>query len=284
MKLSVFTAATPDMEPEQLAAAAAAAGLDGIEWRYKETPEELRQEPPSYWRNNLCTIPPSEAPERMLRFRQAAEKHKLAIVSVTPYLTVGDLEGTEKALQAAKLLGASFIRLAVPGYHRTENARVLFDRELAYLREVEPLCRQYGVKGLLETHHMTIAASASAAYRLCEGFDPDWIGVLYDPGNMVHEGFENYRMGLEILGPYLTHVHVKNAGWRPEAANDGSIAWKAEWQSLKQGMVPWRQVIDDLKAVGYTGYLGVEDFSGVYGTEEMLRQFASYMKELLYVE
>ena len=40
MKLSVFTVATPDLQPEELAKAAADAGIEGIEWRFKEIPEE----------------------------------------------------------------------------------------------------------------------------------------------------------------------------------------------------------------------------------------------------
>jgi sugar phosphate isomerase/epimerase len=282
MKLSVFTVSTPDLTPEQLAEAAKQAGLDGIEWRYKEVPDDARNEAPSFWRNNLCSISPFEGEERLERFITAAERHGLVSLGVAPYLKVGDVAGAEQVLSVARKLGARFIRLAVPGYDRSRHFRQLFEEEIAYLRQVEPLCRQYGVKGLLETHHKTIAASASAAYRLCESFDPDWIGVLYDPGNMVHEGFENYRMGMELLGPYLAHVHVKNAGWQPAGtAEDGSTAWNGVWKPMKQGMVPWKQVVDDLKSVGYDGYLGIEDFSGQYDSRTMLKEFAAYMRSLL---
>jgi sugar phosphate isomerase/epimerase len=161
------------------------------------------------------------------------------------------------------------------------TAALLFAKEIAYLREAELLCRQYGVKGLIETHHVTIAASASAAYRLVEGFNPDHIGVLYDPGNMVYEGFENYRMGMELLGPYLAHVHVKNAVWRQTgAAEDGAARWAGGWSPIKQGIVPWKQVIEDLRAVRYDGYLGVEDFSGELSSDDMLQSFADYMRSL----
>ena len=52
MKLSVFTVATPDLQPEELAKAAADAGIEGIEWRFKEIPEEVAGEKPSFWRHN----------------------------------------------------------------------------------------------------------------------------------------------------------------------------------------------------------------------------------------
>jgi sugar phosphate isomerase/epimerase len=50
---------------------------------------------------------------------------------------------------------------------------------------------------------------------------------------------------------------------------------------MREGIVSWKQVIDDLKAVGYDGYLGVEDFSRQYDSPAMLREFAAYMRELL---
>lgn len=265
IKLSVFTVATPELEPEELAAAAKRAGLAAIEWRYKETPTEAANEKISFWGNNRCTISPAGGIAELDRFKQAAERHGLTNLSVTPYLRAGDLEETEKVLQAARYMGASYVRLGVPGYDRSRPFGELFELGRAYLQDAEKLCRKYGVKGLIEIHHVTIAASASGARRLVEGLDPNAIGVLFDPGNTVHEGFENYRMALELLGPYLAHVHVKNAGWTIiETAGDGTKNWHCDWAGLKDGMVPWRQVISDLIAVGYDGYLGVEDFSGQF--------------------
>ena len=283
MKLSVFTVATPEMSPEELAAAAKKHGIDGIEWRYKEPSPETAGQTPSFWGNNRCTIIPSGGQEELNRIKLASETHGVKTISVTPYLQVGDIEGTEEVLRAAKFLGAAFIRLGVPYYDGIQPYPQLFETARRYLKESESLCKSYGIKGLIETHHVTIAASASAAYRLCEGLDPDYVGVLYDPGNMVYEGFENYRLGMELLGPYLAHVHVKNAGWKQLGQNeDGSMEWKCDWKGIKQGAVPWRRVIEDLRHVGYTGYLGVEDFSREFDDSDlMLQHYAAYMKELL---
>ncbi len=279
MKLSVFTVATPEMSPEELASAAKSAGIHGIEWRYKEPSAEAAGQAPSFWGNNRSTITPSGGEFELDRFNKATELHGLATISVTPYLQAGDLEGTEEVLRAARYLGASYIRLGIPGYDRSKPFNELFDLAKAYLKDAEGLCRQHGVKGLIEIHHGTIAASASGARRLCEGLDPAIIGVLFDPGNSVYEGFENYRMALEILGPYLAHVHVKNASWKAKPdADDGIVIWHCGWDGLKEGMVPWRQVIEDLLAVGYDGYLGVEDFSRQFtDSAGMLKHFSEYI-------
>lgn len=294
LKLSVFTVATPDMTPEQLCEAAAAAGIDGIEWRCKETASHLLNEPPSFWGNNLCTLSPRADDEEISRFNQAASKYNRQAISVTPYLTCGDVEGTEQIMRLASKLGATMIRAGVPGYDRSRNYNDLHTQALTYLHEVEQLARTYNVKAIIETHHLTIAPSASLAHRLVSSFNPDHIGVLYDPGNMVYEGYENYRMGLELLGPYLAHVHVKNAGWQPPAqqaqsaqsANEPlqSIEWGCGWQPIANGQVPWKQVLRDLKAVGYDGWLGLEDFSQTFNTPTMLQtyvnQIQTWMEEI----
>ncbi|MGE7827349.1 sugar phosphate isomerase/epimerase family protein [Paenibacillus sp. NPDC093718] len=279
MKLSVFTVATPDLQPEELAKAAADAGIEGIEWRFKEIPEEAAGEKPSFWRHNRCSMDPNGTQEDWLKFQQAADKHGRRSLAVVPYLTCGDVEATEKVMQAAKLIGASFIRAGIPGYDRKRNYNELYDQAVRYLHEVQDLAAAYGVKAVVETHHLTIAPSAGLTHRLVSHFNPQHIGVLYDPGNMVHEGYENYRMGLELLGPYLAHVHVKNGGYRKTPAEDGtSAAWSGEWVPLDQGAVPWKQVIQDLQSVGYEGYYGIEDFSGTFESREMLLRFAEQMK------
>lgn len=280
MKYSVFTVATPDLNPEELAVAAQEAGVEGIEWRFKEVPKDALQEEPSFWRHNRCSIDPYGTEEEWLRFAEVAKKHNLKSIAVVPYLECGDIESTERVMKVAKLLGASSIRAGVPGYDGRTNYNDLYEQAVRYLESVERLAADYGVKALVETHHKTIAPSAGLAHKLVSHFDSDHIGVLYDPGNMVHEGFENYRMGLELLGPYLAHVHVKNAGFRMRKSEDGlHTEWTGEWLPLAHGIVSWPQVLADLKAVGYDGYLGIEDFSGTYPSKEMLKYFVLQMEE-----
>ncbi|WP_091017750.1 sugar phosphate isomerase/epimerase family protein [Paenibacillus amylolyticus] len=294
MKLSVFTVATPDLNAEELASAAAAAGIDGIEWRFRGIPEDAISEEPSYWRNNRCSVDPSRWQEQVPVFREAALGQGRNSIALVPYLNCGDLSATEQAFQAAAGLGASMMRVGVPGYDRKTSYPELYRQAVDYLSEVQDLAKQYNVKAIVETHHQTIAPTASLAYRLVESLDPQHVGVLYDPGNMVHEGYENHRMGLELLGPYLAHVHVKNAGWfEPEAKdsqkanaigkNSGlalNTAWKCQWTPLTEGIVDWVQMVRDLRAVGYDGYYGIEDFSGALESKAMLQHFADVFAEI----
>lgn len=282
MKLSVFTVATPDLTPEELAKAAKIAEIEGIEWRFKDIPADAAQEKPSFWRNNLCSIDPNATDEELERFRLVAINNNLVNLSVTPYLNACDVAETEHVFRAANKVGASFIRIGVPGYDKSVNYNDLYAKAVDYLHHVQEFSQQYGIKALAEIHHNTITPSVGLVHRLVSGFNPDHIGVLHDAGNMVHEGFENHRMGLELLGPYLAHVHVKNAGWALTGEEqDGIKLWKSEWTPIDEGIVNWKQLLADLKAVGYDGYLGIEDFSSQYGSQEMLNNFASKVKQWL---
>ncbi|WNR45990.1 sugar phosphate isomerase/epimerase family protein [Paenibacillus roseipurpureus] len=125
-----------------------------------------------------------------------------------------------------------------------------------------------------------IATSASAARRLVDGFDPALIGVIHDAGNMVYEGFENYRMGIEIFGEYLSHVHIKNARWL-RVQEGGAARWQAEPSPIEEGAADWSQLLTDLKASGYNGWLSFEDFSNPAISEEALAQQLAYVRSLL---
>jgi sugar phosphate isomerase/epimerase len=50
---------------------------------------------------------------------------------------------------------------------------------------------------------------------------------------------------------------------------------------MDQGMVDWKQVLQDLKSVGYAGWYGAEDFSGVHNSEELLVFYLKWFKALL---
>jgi sugar phosphate isomerase/epimerase len=280
MKLSVFTVMTPDLTKEELISAAAAAGISGLEWRYAPISTEVAGQKPSYWGNNLSTIIPGTSDEDLDKLREKVERHGLKSISVTPYLTCGDVSGTEKVMQIAKKLDAGFIRVGVPRSGGSKNYNDLYKEALDYLHHVQELSQQYGIQGLVEIHHETIAPSAGLAHRLVSHFDPRHIGVLHDAGNMVYEGFENYRMGLELLGPYLAHVHVKNAGWeRNGQTQDGIEVWNCKWMPLHQGSVNWKLMLRELQAAGYDGYLGFEDFSGHLDTVSSLSYFGQMVKE-----
>jgi len=275
MKISVFTVMIPDLTPEEAAPALAAAGYDGVEWRITNVPEERRSEAPSYWGNNLCTLAPTDAEAQ--RARSVAESAGLALSSLGTYIAVGDLAATEQVMRFAQIAGASQLRVGV-GHSQGAPYAESFATAKAFLSDVEPLALRYGVKALVEMHFGATTPSASAAYRLISDFDPEAIGVIYDPGNMVYEGFEAYHLGIPLLGPYLSHVHIKNSAFtRPE----GGGVWTPRAAPMEDGVVDFSALFTALQAAGYDGWLSVEDFSMELTSREKLGHNIAFIRDTL---
>jgi sugar phosphate isomerase/epimerase len=113
------------------------------------------------------------------------------------------------------------------------------------------------------------------------GFDPRDVGTIHDAGNMVYEGFEQYRLGLEVLGPYLAHVHLKNARWRQVGRrDDGGAEWQAEAAPLPEGIVDLAALFRALRQVGYDGWISFEDFSTDLPLADRLRTNLAYVRRI----
>lgn len=279
MKYSVFTVMTPEFTPEQLVNKLAGMGYEGVEWRVA-TVLEKDERKPSFWGNNRCTLSLQTLKEKTQYFKEIARKKDLECCNLATYLGVDQLERIEIAMQAAKSMQCSQIRIKTPSYQRGEDYNSLFKGTQKKLQEVEKIASKYDIKVLLELHPGNMMPSASAAYRLISLFDPRYIAVIYDPGNMIQEGYENWLMGMQLLRNYLAHVHIKNCRWVIDDKNEqANLLWRTVPVRLEKGIVNWKQVMTDLKTVGYEGYLSFEDFSDI-PTEEKLSENIKYLKSL----
>lgn len=257
MKLSVFTVMVGgDYDLNATAELVKRTGYDGIEWRVRD------------WH-----VPLDEIEAQADHVAEVTRAAGLELASLAPYVRASEPDKIESIMRAAVAMGVKQTRVGVPGYDRSRPYHELLEQARRELNTIESLSQRHGVKGLVELHFGNIACSASLAKRLLEPFDPAHLGAIYDPGNMVVEGMVNWKLGLEVLGPHLGHVHVKNAGWFRQ---DG--AWKFQWVPLEQGIVDWQQVVADLKAVGYDGYLSSEDFCDL-PVEDKLARNAQMLRE-----
>ena len=90
---------------------------------------------------------------------------------------------------------------------------------------------------------------------------------------MAHEGFEDYRLGLELLGDYLSEVHLKNAAFEPREG-----VWQARWAPLRSGVVNFGALFTALKEVGFDGWFALEDFSGALPSREALTDNLEFVR------
>jgi sugar phosphate isomerase/epimerase len=172
-----------------------------------------------------------------------------AVNAVTP-------DAALEYLGLAVALGARFMRLFAPAY-RGGPVEPVERATRAGLDTVVERAVAEGVTVLIETSPGTLAPSAERAVGLVEHRSPEDIGVLFDPGNTVIEGYLAPALAVARLGRYLHHVHVKNIAWRR-----ASGAWAWRYAPLSGGMVSWPELIGALADGGYRGGFSIDHLSG----------------------
>jgi sugar phosphate isomerase/epimerase len=255
MRFALFTATTPEWTPAEAAAILQEQGWDGVEWRVTDQDDAVV---PGFWAGNRCTWPQSGLEALHEEIRALHERHALGIPNLGTYVSWTELDQVEAGMRAAQAIGAPSLRVRAhaPG---SDGYAASFERARHGYREVARLAADYEVRALVETHPGDLVSSSSAARRFLDGFDPAHVGVIHNLGNMQREGYERTEWSVEILGPYLAHVHVKNAA--PARAPDGGWHW--EWARLSEGTADFAGLARALRAVGYDGWITVADFSRV---------------------
>lgn len=265
MRFSVFTASLPQWSPQEAVGHLAAQGWDGVEWRVVDQADAPE---PGFWAGNRCTWPLSTLTEDVPRIAALTQEAGLGLSGVGGYATCHQRDDVEVLLAATAALGAGRVRVRTPDLGGAPYPELFAGARRAFA-EIAERAAAHGVQVLVELHHQTVVSSASAALRLLDGVDPAAVGVIHDLGNLVIEGGEDVRAGLEMLGDRLAHVHVKNASWHPTGtAHDGATTWEHRWDTLAGGQADVRGYLRTLREVGYDGWVTLEDFSTALPLEE----------------
>lgn len=290
MKLGVFSVSLPEYDLAESVALLKELGYKGIEWRVEpvgrpawftddEVPFSYR-----YWVENKSTLDINNIMESALKAKTLCDEAGIEILGMSTSLPLANIEQLEKVLAAAKAVNCPMVRAGLVTYDAKtseKNYPALRDEQRACLKALEPKLKEYGIKLVLETHHGTMIASPSAGYRMLEGLDPEYFGLIFDPGNMVYEGYEDYRMAFQILGPYLAHVHVKNSVLEYDGEDEfGAAKWNQNWATLRKGMANLKDLFEALVWIGYNGTMCVEDFSNENSTHDKLADNITYLQKL----
>jgi sugar phosphate isomerase/epimerase len=229
MELCLFSSALPGWDAGYVARTALDAGLTAVEWgigpgQAVDSPDEAALEDLSVTAAGICVQGDAASllePEALLPFASLAAE-----------------------------IGAPHVRVFAPALADAARAR-------DGLAAAAQIAKAYGVSLLIETAPATIAPSTAQARALVEGFPPEEVGVLYDPGNMVIEGHVDPRLAIAELGPYLRHVHVKNVAWRREHGR-----WQWRHAALDEGLLDWGAIMVALRKASYTGRLCLDHLGG----------------------
>ncbi|MGW4489827.1 sugar phosphate isomerase/epimerase family protein [Amycolatopsis sp. NPDC004368] len=240
--LAVASAALPDLDPQRLCEVAVDHGLDGVEW--------------GVGAGHALGLTATDA--QVAAVAGTAEEAGLACAGVAvhePDAIACAAPLWQRVCELAKALRAPHVRVYARG-HGTD-----FDTDFTRLRsqlaDKAAECAARGMRLLLEPAPTTLVPDPALAHRALSEMDIDQVGVVYDPGSLAREGWQDPLLATGVLGPLLRHVHVKNVA--PERAEGGTWVWRRA--ALDTGIVDWPRVSDALEAAGYSGWFVLDHLS-----------------------
>ena len=284
MKYSVTTVCLPAMSMAEQAAFLSRLGYDGVELRVRRVADDVRAKAePSGWGYHVNDVTPENFKDKAGEIRRILEDHGIALAGLATNMSCTDMEQFKNALEGAVAAGAPFIRLgAAAGYRGldTDDYQAIYGETVAGYARCLELSRGTGVKLIVEMHGNTIHPSASLAYRIVSNFSPADVGVIYDPQNMVRDGYETPAIALQLLGDYHAHCHF--GAHRPvpgERDENGTLQWKWESCPMSDGLFNFPLVFNLLKKHNYRHFISVEDFRAI-SPEEKFAEAIAYFRKL----
>jgi len=262
MKLAGHTIGSPEYTVPEAIDLFGRLGLEGIE---AICHDEYRS-----------AIRPDITPAGLRELRQRSEDRGVRFAAITPYAT--DLNSPDpgvaavnrdlilRAIDIAHAVGAPTVR-TYAGKETGEPGRAERLRRLVeVVRGPAEIAAKAGVRLGFENHFNTLADSAKASVEVVRAVGHPGVGIVYDQGNLTMLGAEDYRETVPLQAPYVVHVHVKDISFKdkpPETTSDRVDRLPAEARPtvsriLGEGVLPWREILRELKRTGYDGYLSME--------------------------
>lgn len=161
-------------------------------------------------------------------------------------------------------------------------------------KEVE-FCREHGVtKVALEMHPGFCVYNPDSLLRLREACG-DVIGANFDPSHLIWQGIEPVA-AIRRLGDAIYHVHAKDTKIdKYNTAVNGVLdikhygdeihrSWVFRSVGYGNDMQYWRDMISNLRLVGYDDILSIEHEDSIMTSTEGLEKAVSFLKESMIKE
>ena len=157
-----------------------------------------------------------------------------------------------------------------------------------YWKETARLCRSAGVRVAIEMHPNFVAYNPETMLRLRQ-IDARTIGCNFDPSHMFWQGVDVVT-AIRALGDAIFHVHAKDC--RIDRANvmrNGVLDAKKYTRELERswifrtvgygnGPIVWKDIVSNLRLVGYDHVLSIEHEDSVMSGAEGLKKAIDFLK------
>ena len=285
MKYSVTSVCLPKLTMVEQCQFLKKLGFDGIELRCRRVSDDVRAKAePAVWGYHVNDVTPENLKEKAPELKAIMEDNGIELAGLATRMSCIEMEEFKHALEGAVAIGAPFMRVgAAAGYSMDadENYKAIYGDTIAGFARCLELTKGTGVKLILEMHGWTIHPSASLALRIVSNFSPNEIGVIYDPQNMVRDGFETISLAIPMLGEYIAHCHF--GAHRPVAGEldeNGVRQWSWEACPMNEGLYNFPLAMKRLKKIGYDKFISIEDFRTNVTDEEKFSDGLAFLKKI----
>jgi sugar phosphate isomerase/epimerase len=169
-----------------------------------------------------------------------------------------EMSNLERIFHAAEVVGARRIRI-FSFYPPDTSTNAAYDdyvaEATARLAKMADAARREGFTLLLENEKDIVGDTPERCHAILSAVNSPHLRFAWDPANFVQVGVARpMERGWSLLGPYVTHVHVKDAHLA-----DGSVCAAGEGD----GQVG--ELLTALRDGGYRGFLSLEPHLVVAG-------------------
>lgn len=278
MKLGLQTVCAADLEVDGVVRLAKEHSLDGLELATGYLGKFRGQDDGPQW--HIDTTDLLASAERAALLARDAD---LEIFSLATRIGADQLEEFESLCRTAQSIGCPFVRVGPGKYDPKIGFWGAMERSREHLHAAVEVAREYGVRPTVELHEQTMADGVLACYELVRDLSPRDAAIILDAGNARIHGYQPWPEALDILLPYVSHVHVKDMMW---VRKDGR--WGTSAAGPGEGITEWPELIALLATRGYEGYLSIEDYRGGWcarnpdwPTERKVREWKQYLDGIL---
>jgi sugar phosphate isomerase/epimerase len=220
LKVAIFSKHLQFVEGEDLAAAAAGLGFDGVDITLRKGGHV---EPATVARD----LPPLVA---------AIRKHGLEVPMVTTDIADADTPFAEDMLKVCAALGIRHYRFGAFKWDAGKPYDAQLDAMQPRLAKLAALNVRYQMCAMYHTHSGVgvVGASIWDLWALMRDLDPKAVGVNFDVSHAVIEGgLGGWIDSFKITGDHLRGIAVKDFAWEKDAKG----AYQAQWKPIGEGMV-----------------------------------------------
>ena len=165
------------------------------------------------------------------------------------------------------------------------------ERVLPYWKDTVKIARAAGVRVAIEMHPNFVAYNPETMRRLID-VAPGVIGVNFDPSHLFWQQADPVA-AIRALGDAIYHVHAKDCRIdRANTAANGVLDAKSYTRALERSWIfrtvgygndalVWKDIVSNLRLVGYDHVLSIEHEDGIMSPAEGLKKAVEFLRGIL---